>query len=108
VYATATASYQPFVGQITCPQSVCGNGEQTAEHLLFFSTDITDVFLVEFLVPLMSSSCQQQQTTAMCLFGMYDWQVPDLKDAESMQRFFLQEVQLGEELLAAGLTCTCD
>jgi len=31
-----------------------------------------------------------------------DWQVPDLKDTESMQRFFLQEVQLGEELLAAG------
>jgi len=29
-------------------------------------------------------------------------QVPDLKDAEAMQRFFLQEVQLGEELLASG------
>jgi len=33
-------------------------------------------------------------------------QVPDLKDAESMQRFFLQEVQLGEELLATGQQCT--
>lgn len=29
-------------------------------------------------------------------------QIPDLKDSEAMQRFFLQEVQLGEELLAAG------
>lgn len=29
-------------------------------------------------------------------------QIPDLPDAESMQRFFLQEVQLGEELLATG------
>jgi import receptor subunit TOM20 len=30
------------------------------------------------------------------------FQVPDLKDAEAVQRFFLQEVQLGEELLASG------
>jgi len=29
-------------------------------------------------------------------------QIPDLPDSESMQRFFLQEVQLGEELLATG------
>jgi len=28
--------------------------------------------------------------------------IPDLQDTESMQRFFLQEVQLGEELLATG------
>ena len=30
------------------------------------------------------------------------FQLPDLKDTEAMQRFFLQEVQLGEELLATG------
>jgi len=37
------------------------------------------------------------------VFSVHHWlQVPDLKDAEAMQRFFLQEVQLGEELLAAG------
>ena len=29
-------------------------------------------------------------------------QIPDLKDTEAVQRFFLQEVQLGEELLATG------
>ncbi|KAI0239523.1 Mitochondrial import receptor subunit TOM20-like protein [Lamellibrachia satsuma] len=29
-------------------------------------------------------------------------EMPDLRDTESMQRFFLQEVQLGEELLATG------
>jgi len=28
--------------------------------------------------------------------------LPDLKDHEAVQRFFLQEVQLGEELLALG------
>jgi len=28
--------------------------------------------------------------------------VPDFKDSEAMQRFFLQEIQLGEELLASG------
>lgn len=29
-------------------------------------------------------------------------QFPNMKDSEAVQRFFLQEVQLGEELLAAG------
>ncbi|XP_034947123.1 mitochondrial import receptor subunit TOM20 homolog B-like [Chelonus insularis] len=29
-------------------------------------------------------------------------QIPDLKDPEIVQKFFLQEVQLGEELLAGG------
>nr|AEE62015.1 unknown [Dendroctonus ponderosae] len=29
---------------------------------------------------------------------------PDMKDHEAVQRFFLQEIQLGEELLAAGDT----
>ncbi|XP_071080337.1 mitochondrial import receptor subunit TOM20 homolog [Haliotis cracherodii] len=29
-------------------------------------------------------------------------QIPDLSNPEAMQRFFLQEVQLGEELLATG------
>ncbi|XP_004923115.1 mitochondrial import receptor subunit TOM20 homolog [Bombyx mandarina] len=28
--------------------------------------------------------------------------VPDMNDHEAMQRFFLQQIQLGEELLAAG------
>lgn len=41
----------------------------------------------------------KQQSKAQAKSGV---QVPDLKDAEAMQRFFLQEVQLGEELLAAG------
>ena len=29
-------------------------------------------------------------------------QLPDLKDAEAVQKFFLEEIQLGEELLAQG------
>jgi len=29
-------------------------------------------------------------------------QLPDLRDPEAMQRFFLQEVQMGEELLGQG------
>uniref|UniRef100_A0A8C0C2B4 Translocase of outer mitochondrial membrane 20 n=1 Tax=Buteo japonicus TaxID=224669 RepID=A0A8C0C2B4_9AVES len=28
--------------------------------------------------------------------------MPDLKDAEAVQKFFLEEIQLGEELLAQG------
>lgn len=28
--------------------------------------------------------------------------IPDLKDPDSMQKFFLQEIQIGEELLANG------
>lgn len=31
-------------------------------------------------------------------------QLPDLKDAEAVQKFFLEEIQLGEELLAQGNT----
>ena len=67
---SSTASYQTLIGQIespTCPH--CGNGDETAEHLLLLcqkwaaerqryfshSIDITDVFqdyenLVEFLI----------------------------------------------------------
>lgn len=31
-------------------------------------------------------------------------QLPDLKDAEAVQKFFLEEIQQGEELLAQGET----
>ena len=34
--------------------------------------------------------------------GIFHSQIPDLKDTETVQKFFLQEVQLGEELLATG------
>lgn len=30
------------------------------------------------------------------------FEIPDLKDTEAVQRFFLSEIQLGEELLASG------
>lgn len=33
--------------------------------------------------------------------------LPDLKDAEAVQKFFLEEIQLGEELLAQGEFETC-
>jgi len=29
-------------------------------------------------------------------------EIPDMKDPEAMQRFFMQEIQLGEELMASG------
>ncbi|XP_060247763.1 mitochondrial import receptor subunit TOM20 homolog isoform X1 [Meriones unguiculatus] len=35
-------------------------------------------------------------------FCMFCFQLPDLKDAEAVQKFFLEEIQLGEELLAQG------
>lgn len=28
--------------------------------------------------------------------------LPDMKDAEAVQKFFLEEIQLGEELLSQG------
>lgn len=34
-------------------------------------------------------------------------QLPDLKDAEAVQKFFLEEIQLGEELLAQGEYESC-
>ena len=30
--------------------------------------------------------------------------LPDMRDYEAVQRFFIKEVQLGEELLASGIT----
>jgi import receptor subunit TOM20 len=30
-------------------------------------------------------------------------ELPDLRDYEAVQKFFIQEVQLGEELLATGI-----
>lgn len=33
-------------------------------------------------------------------------QLPDLKDAEAVQKFFLEEIQHGEELLAQGNAST--
>lgn len=34
--------------------------------------------------------------------GKGSFEIPDLKDTEAVQRFFLSEIQLGEELLASG------
>lgn len=34
--------------------------------------------------------------------GKFKSQLPDLRDPEAMQRFFMQEVQLGEQLLGEG------
>ncbi|XP_053620898.1 mitochondrial import receptor subunit TOM20 homolog [Plodia interpunctella] len=41
---------------------------------------------------------QQSATRSRTLGGP----LPDMSDHEAMQRFFLQQIQLGEELLAAG------
>lgn len=41
----------------------------------------------------------------MCVsepFFCVDFKLPDLKDAEAVQKFFLEEIQLGEELLSQG------
>ena len=35
--------------------------------------------------------------------SVFFFQVPDLADQQAVQKFFLQEVQLGEELLASGM-----
>ena len=33
---------------------------------------------------------------------VFVFKLPDLKDAEAVQKFFLEEIQLGEELLSHG------
>jgi len=43
---------------------------------------------------------RRQQKTATDQSGLS--RLPDLKDAEAVQKFFLEEIQLGEELLAQG------
>lgn len=37
-----------------------------------------------------------------CWLMLFVLQLPDLKDAEAVQKFFLEEIQHGEELLAQG------
>lgn len=37
-------------------------------------------------------------------FSVLTLKLPDLKDAEAVQKFFLEEIQLGEELLSQGKT----
>uniref|UniRef100_A0A3P8YI57 Mitochondrial import receptor subunit TOM20 homolog n=1 Tax=Esox lucius TaxID=8010 RepID=A0A3P8YI57_ESOLU len=41
--------------------------------------------------------CRPSSSATKCLTKL-----PDLKDAEAVQKFFLEEIQLGEELLAQG------
>lgn len=36
--------------------------------------------------------------------ALFPLKLPDLKDAEAVQKFFLEEIQLGEELLSQGNT----
>ncbi|XP_042560582.1 mitochondrial import receptor subunit TOM20 homolog [Clupea harengus] len=43
---------------------------------------------------------RRQQKTSGDQAGLA--RLPDLKDAEAVQKFFLEEIQLGEELLAQG------
>jgi len=43
---------------------------------------------------------RRKQRTAKDREGLA--KLPDLKDAEAVQKFFLEEIQLGEELLAQG------
>ncbi|XP_069001136.1 translocase of outer mitochondrial membrane 20 [Embiotoca jacksoni] len=43
---------------------------------------------------------RRKQTTSSERSGLE--RLPDLKDAEAVQKFFLEEIQLGEELLAQG------
>ncbi|XP_042563229.1 mitochondrial import receptor subunit TOM20 homolog [Clupea harengus] len=45
---------------------------------------------------------RRQQKTSGDQAGLA--RLPDLKDAEAVQKFFLEEIQLGEELLAQGKT----
>lgn len=43
----------------------------------------------------------------MCISDTLTLKIPDLKDAEAVQKFFLEEIQLGEELLSQGQPHVC-
>ncbi|XP_073416234.1 mitochondrial import receptor subunit TOM20 homolog isoform X1 [Dendrobates tinctorius] len=45
---------------------------------------------------------RRKQKLAKERAGQSRVKLPDLKDAEAVQKFFLEEIQLGEELLAQG------
>ena len=45
-----------------------------------------------------SKHLKDKYVTKCCLL-----QLPDISSPEAMQRFFLQEVQIGEDLLAQGI-----
>nr|XP_040025462.1 mitochondrial import receptor subunit TOM20 homolog [Gasterosteus aculeatus aculeatus] len=57
------------------------------EDQLALRSDLTTVHRV-------TTSCED--------LSLFVLQLPDLKDAEAVQKFFLEEIQLGEELLAQG------
>lgn len=45
---------------------------------------------------------RQKNQQNVCRSSTLGGPLPDMSDHEAMQRFFLQQIQLGEELLAAG------
>ena len=55
------------------------------------------------MTPTSRTGCENEerkQKLAKERAGLF--KLPDLKDAEAVQKFFLEEIQLGEELLAQG------
>lgn len=38
---------------------------------------------------------------------IFTWKLPDLKDPEAVQKFFLEEIQVGEECLSQGQPHVC-
>uniref|UniRef100_G3NAH7 Uncharacterized protein n=1 Tax=Gasterosteus aculeatus aculeatus TaxID=481459 RepID=G3NAH7_GASAC len=54
-------------------------------------------------ITLLSDLTTVHRVTTSCEdLSLFVLQLPDLKDAEAVQKFFLEEIQLGEELLAQG------
>ncbi|KAG9344255.1 hypothetical protein JZ751_010924 [Albula glossodonta] len=50
-----------------------------------------------------AEGCKGKIWAGQGISGLASWfPLPDLKDAEAVQKFFLEEIQLGEELLAQG------
>uniref|UniRef100_A0A8C7G8C5 Translocase of outer mitochondrial membrane 20b n=1 Tax=Oncorhynchus kisutch TaxID=8019 RepID=A0A8C7G8C5_ONCKI len=50
--------------------------------------------------PNFKNRLRERECCPLCVVELL--QLPDLKDAEAVQKFFLEEIQLGEELLAQG------
>uniref|UniRef100_A0A3B3BN20 Translocase of outer mitochondrial membrane 20b n=1 Tax=Oryzias melastigma TaxID=30732 RepID=A0A3B3BN20_ORYME len=72
----------------------------------FLTSDRTELklscssFIVYILYVFLCVLGRRKQKAAKERAGLS--KLPDLKDAEAVQKFFLEEIQLGEELLAQG------
>lgn len=60
-----------------------------------------------FVAPFLIAGRAQAKKDKQSKRGGGATDIPDLSDYEAVQKFFIQEVQIGEELLALGANNNC-